>query len=160
MGLVHLPYAKRAFVPNLAFLLIVICGTAGMLYIAKADLVWSAVLICVELVALIVLGISPLTTEHCVINGTLSLRQGWYFKADIPLEQIKSASRIDKGPRRVGVFFKIREATLYVTTRRNDLIEIRLESERKFGWALGKRASTIVFDAEDVPRAIKALETD
>jgi len=58
------------------------------------------------------------------------------------------------------VFFKLLDATLYVTSRRDDLIEARLRSKRTFGWALGKRADRVVFDAENALAMVQAIKDD
>jgi hypothetical protein len=67
-------------------------------------------------------------------------------------------SCIPRGPARTGVYFSLRSSTLYVTTRRNDLIEVQLRSGRRFPWAWGKRADHVIFDAIDTGALMRAIE--
>jgi hypothetical protein len=152
------PYSKRVFVLNLAFLGILLVGTLVILLMMTIDLGYLALIMVLELALILVLGISPFLTDHEVADGRLVLRQGWYFRSEIPLGEIRSVERIPKGPSRTGVFFRVLTSTVFVTTRRTDLIEIELRKKRTFGWALGKKADCVVFDAEEVPALMKALE--
>jgi hypothetical protein len=153
----HFPYSRRPFVTNLVSIVIVMAATISILVLASTDIAYIAIILALEALVLIFLGISPLLTEHEILGGYLILRQGWYFRAAIPLEDIRKVERVSRGPRRVGVFFRLLTSTLYVTSRRSDLIELELKRKQKFGWALGKRADRVVFDAEDVPRTVEAI---
>ncbi len=151
-------YSKRSFFVNLAFLGALIVLTSFILLMTDIDLVYLAVILLLELALFLVLGVSPLFTEHEVQDGVLVLRQGWYFKAQVPLREIRKVNRLLKGPARTGVFFRLLTSTLFVTTRRTDLIEVELLKKHTFGWALGKRADRIVFDVEEPGALIKVLE--
>lgn len=154
----HFPYSRRAFVTNLVFILAVMAATISILALVSTDIIYIAVILALEALLLVFMGISPLLTEHEIVGGVLVLRQGWYFKASIPLKDVLKVERLDRGPMRIGVFFRLLSSTLYVTSRRWDLIELELKNRQKFGWALGKKADHVVFDAEDVNRAIEAIK--
>ena len=81
------------------------------------------------------------------MDGELVLRHGLFFKGRVPLDNIKSISMRERGPLRTGVFFSLRGSTVFVTTRRYDLIEIELKRGQRFFWTMGKRADRILFDA-------------
>jgi hypothetical protein len=145
---------------NLAFVAAMIPATLALLVLIGAEAAYLAIIMVLEVAILAVMGISPLLTSHEVGDGTLVLRQGWYFRAEVPIKDIRIVARIDRGPARTGVFFKLLDATLYVTSRRDDLIEARLRSKRTFGWALGKRADRVVFDAENALAMVQAIKDD
>lgn len=153
-------YSRRAFLQNMVFVAAIIPATLALLVLIGAEAVYLAIIMALEAVVLVVMGISPLLTSHEVGDGALVLRQGWYFRAEVPVSDIRSVARIERGPARTGVFFRLLDATLYVTSRRTDLIEARLKSKRPFGWALGKRADRVVFDAEDTSAMVQAIEDD
>ena len=154
------PYSRRAFMQNLAFVAAMVPATLALLALIGAEAVYIAAIIVLEVIVLIIMGISPLLTSHEVGDGMLILRQGWYFRAEVPLKDIKSVSRIERGPARTGVFFRLLDTSLYITSRRDDLIEVRLRSKRPFGWALGKRADRVVFDAENASAKVRAIGDD
>jgi len=152
------PYSKRTFLVNMIFLGALTLGTSLILVLTNIDAIYLTAIMSLEIALLLVLGLSPFFTEHEVLNDILVLRQGWYFRAEVPIHEIRRVSRLTTGPVRTGVFFRLLTSTLFVTTRRTDLIEIELQRKRAFGWALGKKADHIVFDVEDTGSLIKTLE--
>lgn len=152
------PYSKSAFILNMVVLTILIAATVLVLFVITTEIIYIAMILAIEATLLMVLGASPFLTAHEVTKDTLILRQGWYFKARIPLSNVKKASRLEKGPLRMGVFFRLFSSTLYVTARRTDLIEVELKEAMTFSLALGKRADRVVFDAQDPQRLISRLE--
>jgi len=143
---------------NMAFLGMIIMLTTMVLLITSIDPFFLAIILLLELALFLVLGLSPLFTEHELLDDVLVLRQGLYFRAQVPIGEIRKVSRLIKGPARTGVFFRLLSSTLFVTTRRTDLIEVELQRKRTFGWALGKKADRIVFDVEETNALIKLLE--
>lgn len=153
------PYEKHQFIINTimfavltAFLIIILSPLSG------SDAATMIVLGVLGGALTLVLGVSPLITDHEMNDHSIKLRQGLYFTAEIPLEEINDVRRLEKGPFRTGVFFSVRDSILYATTRRTDLIEIRLKEKRAFGWALGKKADRVIFDTKDNRRFFKTLE--
>lgn len=150
-------YDRGQFLLNL-FLLLVALGLSVVVVvpILGVDIVLFSILLLGAIIVL-VWGISPLTTDHQLDSQGITLRQGWYFKATIPLDLIEGVERVEKGPLRTGVFFKIIRSTLYVTTRRTDLIFLHLKREKRFSWALGKRTDKVIFDTKDNRRSIRLI---
>jgi membrane protein YdbS with pleckstrin-like domain len=103
-------------------------------------------------------GISPLLSYHFIEEGDLVLNQGIFFRARIPMKKIRSVEPLDTGPSRTGVFFLLRRSVLYVTTRRHDLIVIKLDEPRRFGMIFGKKVDQIVFDVQDQERMVEVLK--
>jgi hypothetical protein len=97
----------------------------------------------------LVIGVSPLLTDHWLDDRELVLRQGWYFRAHIPIQEIRRIEVVDNGPMRTGVFFDVLGTGLYVTTQRHDLILVQLKSKKRFSMAWWKRADRLYFDTLD-----------
>ena len=158
MNHLDIPYDRRPLLPTSLFFvfgIIVLNIVADSLL--SFDLISAAIAALVSAVAIIVLAVSPLITSHSLGPEGLTLRQGWYFRAQVPLSAIKSVSEMEKGPLRTGVFFDIRGSSLYVTTRRTNLLVATLKEKQRFGLALGKRADRLVFDTVDKRRLFNAL---
>jgi len=158
MGVEKFSYDRRSFVLNLVLLLVLTSAVPLILILPiKVDL-WALLMIFALLSLLFILGISPLITSHEIDQERIILRQGFYFRGKIPLENICDIRRILSGPRRTGVFFRIMDSTLFVTSRSYDLIAITLKRPQRFGWALGKKAEKIIFDTTDNMRFINSLK--
>jgi membrane protein YdbS with pleckstrin-like domain len=151
-------YSKRPFIANLVLLVVVLITIIYLLLTINADLLTLMAIVIMGFVFLTVLGISPWFTDHELEDEALLLRQGWYFRARIPLSDIRAIERVPRGPSRTGVYFRLSSPTLYVTTRRKDLAEIVLREKHPFIWALGKKADRIVFDAEELDALVRSIE--
>lgn len=153
------PYSQRAFMQNLVLIGALIPITMMLFLVIEADIMYMAIIVTMEVITFIVLGVSPLLTTHEIGDRMLVLRQGWYFRAQLPISDIKSVTRVQRGPARTGVFFRLLSSTLYVTSRRHDLIELHLKGKRPFGFALGKKADRVVFDVKDTNEMLGILES-
>lgn len=151
------PYSKRAFLPNLVLLAALLATASVLVLITPVDLFLGAAVLAVLVLALLVLGVSPYLTAHELSDDTLVLRQGWYFRAEIPRGNIKAAQVQERGPRKVGISFRMASPVVQVTTRRRGVIELELRRPQAFRWALGKRADRVVFDALDPDRLLARL---
>ena len=153
----YYPYSKRAFLPNLVLQLFVPAFVLMLMLVTSVDPVLGALVMLLLLSASFLLGVSPFLTDHELYGDRLVLRQGWYFKAVIPLDNIMDARLVDAGPRKIGISFCMNGAVLGVTTRKRPLIEIRLRRPQRFAWAWGKRADRVFFDAVDDARLVERL---
>lgn len=152
-------YSRKSF--SLDFIIFAIAAViilALLAITAKLDLLSIAIGAAVVAVALLVLGASPLFTKHEIIGDKLMLRQGWYFKAEIPFKNVKKIEMVERGPLRTGVFFRLFQSTLFVTSKRYDLIMLELKEKQRFGWALGKKANKIMFDVLEPDRFLRTVE--
>ena len=159
MPAVRLRYNKRAFYPIL-ILLIVALAFFNLAFdlLISVDLLSGLVAAAVSIVFLVVIGLSPILTDHELTADTLNLRQGWMFRASIPLSEIAKVTPVEKGPLRTGVFFDVLGTSLYVTTQRHGLLLLELRQRRRFTYALGKRANKVYFDTLDQARFLSELE--
>ena len=152
-------YSKKSL--SLDFLISAIAAVSFLALLsitAKLDVLSIAVGSTVVAIALVVLGASPLFTTHDIKGDRLVLRQGWYFKAEIPLRNIERIGIVERGPLRTGVFFRLFQSTLFVTSKRYDLITLELKEKQRFGWALGKKADKIIFDVLEPDRFLRTVE--
>jgi membrane protein YdbS with pleckstrin-like domain len=159
MPAVRLRYNKRAFYPTF-ILLVVALAFFNLAFdlLISVDLLSGLVAAAVSIVFLVVIGLSPILTDHELTADTLTLRQGWMFRASIPLSEILKVTPVEKGPLRTGVFFDVLGTSLYVTTQRHSLLLLELQQRRRFTYALGKRANKVYFDTLDQTRFLSELE--
>jgi membrane protein YdbS with pleckstrin-like domain len=144
------PYNRSAFMVNFLIMTIVVAFINVFLdVIVGADLLAALVVGLISILVILVLNLSPLLTTHSIEDGTLVLRQGWVFRARIPMTDIAKVESVARGPLRTGVFFDIMGKSLYVTAQRGNLILITLKEPKRFGYALAKKASKIYFDTTD-----------
>ncbi len=154
-----LRYRKATFLPTLILLsiaLVFLNVFFGLTFLKDQAVIAIAIL--VSAVMLFIIGISPFITSHELSDDKLELRQGWYFRAEIPLANIASIQMVEKGPMRTGVFFEVVGKALYVTTQRSSLFLMSLKEPQRFGFALGKRAARVYFDTIDRDVVLKRLE--
>lgn len=105
--------------------------------------------------------VSPLLTEHWLTRSRLILRQGWYFRAVIPLAEIEEIREADDaGQRRLplGIHRPMGQPTLFVTGGRTGLVSLRLRQPRRFWQSFGLFATDILFDVDDRTRFLDAFE--
>ncbi len=110
--------------------------------------------------ATILFAVSPLWTEHWLTRSRLILRQGWYFRAILPLGEIASATAADEStPLRapIGIHRPLGQPTLYVTGSRTGLVILRLRTPRRFWSSFGLEAREIVIDVDNRDAFLKAF---
>ncbi len=118
---------------------------------------WIAGIGVVPVASLVIWGLSPLLTHHTLTQALLTLRQGWYFRAFIPLRQIVSARAFDeKAP--LGLSASLGRGRLFVTGSKVGLVSIRLREPRRFWAVLGAAADEIVFDVDSRDSFLEALQ--
>lgn len=112
-------------------------------------------------VVFLVFALSPLWTPHWLTRSRLILRQGWYFRAILPLSELTNLVPADEtAPIRapLGIHRPLGQPTLYVTGGRTGLLVARLGRPRRFWQAFGLSATEIVFDVSDLRGFLSALE--
>lgn len=111
--------------------------------------------------ATIVFALSPLATDHWLTRSRLILRQGWYFRAILPLadlESLRPAEDFSRLKAPLGIHRPLGEPALYVTGGRTGLVVARLREPRRFWQSFGLRASEIIFDVADRDAFLRAVE--
>ena len=158
MANLRLRYRKTTFLGNLVLLFFALFLLNALFDLTFfKDIGTALAAAAVSGILLIVLGLSPFFADHALTSTELILRQGWYFRAVIPLPNIERIQLVDRGPLRTGVFFPIASDALYVTAQRNDLVLVTLKKAQRFALALGKKASLVYFDTMDKSALLKAM---
>ena len=152
------PYETRRFNMNLMLLVVAFIGFgAPTLLIVTPGAAALLAFVAIAATTVVVLGASPILTSHSIDDDMLVLRQGWYFKARVPLGEIEKVERMEKGPKKVGVFFPPFGDAVHVTSRSEGLIVLTLKKERRFALVLGKKVRRVVFDAVDGDALVERL---
>jgi hypothetical protein len=152
-------YGRQQFLINMVLLLaLVIMVPLVLVSLGGVDIIILSGMMLLVIMLIAFFAISPMVTCHEIDDSSVILRQGWYFKAIIPLENIKGVRRIDQGPRRTGTWSRTLGDELYVTTRRYDIIEVKLKETQRFPWAMWKSGNRVFFDTLDNSEIIRSLE--
>ena len=128
-----------------------------MLVIVPVDIKWSAVIVILFISILLVFGISPLLTKHQIAEDKIILRQGLYFKAVVPIENVKGIGFTDVNAK-ICVKFSLTKPILYVITSKINLISMKLKKQMRFGYAWWKRADEIIFNVDNPKEFIRLVE--
>jgi len=149
----------RGFFYLRAFLYVVLFAFA-ILFLALGTVTppaWIAIVAALLVLYLLVVGLSPLLTKHVVLRSRLILRQGWYFRAVLPLEDIERIGPWDGEPR-YGLKISTIRGILYVVGSGRNLVSARLREPRRFHQVLFLRAREVVFDVDDREAFLAAVE--
>ncbi|MEK6911837.1 MAG: hypothetical protein AABX36_03430 [Candidatus Thermoplasmatota archaeon] len=117
---------------------------------------WLALTGAALTVYLVVSGVSPLLTDHWLTTTRLILRQGWYFRAVVPLRSIRSVEPFEGKPK-LGLSAPWGRRRLYVTGSKEGLVAVRLATPRRFWQVLGAEIDEIVFDVDARERFLAAF---
>ena len=128
-----------------------------MLVIVPVDITWISIITILFISILLVFGISPLLTKHQIAEDKIILRQGLYFKAVVPIKNVKDIGFTDINAK-IGIKFSLTKPILYVTTSKIGLISIKLKGQRRFGYAWWKSADEIIFNVDNPKRFIRLVE--
>jgi hypothetical protein len=117
---------------------------------------WIAAFAVLFAVYIVVWGISPLLTTHWITTTRLLLRQGWYFRAVIPMREIESVSKF-QGNAPLGLRAPIGQRRLFATGSKVGLLALKLRNPRRFWAVLGAEVDEIVFDVESPDAFLEAF---
>ncbi len=151
-------YGHATFVLR-AVLLFALWGLVTVLFasLAQVDIVWILLISGAVGAYALVFGISPLLTRHWLTRSRLILRQGWYFRAILPLREVRSIRPYD-GEAKVGLRGDLARRTLYVTGSKVGLVALELDAPRRFWQVLFATANRVVFDVTTPERFLEAAE--
>jgi len=151
-------YSKTIFVQKvllevvILLMILLLFGTQ-----LPVPLPWLALIILLLLIHILIFGISPLFTNHWLTRTRLILRQGWYFKAIIPISNIECIDITDeKG--KLGAKFSLLNRTVYVTSSKFDLLSLKLKEAMRFPFVLGIKSKEVVFNVEDKDKFLSLLK--
>jgi hypothetical protein len=134
---------------------IILVGILLILAFIKTPLEWFLFFFAIFLTMLLVLGISPLLTNHTLTNRRLIIRQGWHLKIEIMLRNIKSVEAIEEGLK--GFVSAPDKNALYVTSTKFDQVSIRLKKSIRLTFAMGKLIDEVIICVENRSRFIEDI---
>jgi hypothetical protein len=117
---------------------------------------YSALVVLLPLTYGLIYGVSPLFTHHSIREGRLHLRQGVYFRASIPLEDVAAVREVSDA-RRPGVGWDRKRRAVQVTSSRLGVLELRLKRPLRFPYVLGRRSGRVLLNVDNPGGFIRAL---
>lgn len=153
LGSVNFSYSKNLFFLRLileTIMITLVAITISPLFL-DVSLAWAAGILALLAAYVFFSAVSPFLTSHTLTPRELIVRQGWYFKSTIPIEEIESIEETDEFVF-TGVKFSIMDQKVYVTGSRRGLVRITLKRRRRFIFALGKLAKIIIVDLKNRQR--------
>lgn len=154
---IEFPHGRGAFQQRLVLLIALVAAILAFQgLLLPTPLVWLAVMAAALAVYLLVVGISPLLTDHWLTSTRLILRQGWYFRAIVPLRSITSTVPFEGKPK-LGLSAPWGRRRLYVSGSKEGLVAVRLARPRRFWQVLGAEIDEIVFDVHQRERFLEAF---
>ena len=150
----HATFVQRAVLLFALWVLVTILFAS----LAQVDVVWVIVISAAVGAYAVVFGISPLLTQHWLTRSRLILRQGWYFRAILPLREVRSIRPYD-GAAKVGLRGDLARGTLYVTGSKVGLVDLELATPRRFWQVLFVLADHVVFDVTSRDRFLEAAQS-
>jgi uncharacterized protein YhhL (DUF1145 family) len=97
----------------------------------------------------LVVGVSPFLTKHSIDADGIVLRQGWHFKVRIPIDKVKAINLIDLAPKDRSLFISQTRGILNITSKKRELVSIKLRRRQRFAVVFWRRADEIIFDVAD-----------
>lgn len=146
-----LPLLRTAF----EFVIIMV-GMMLILAFIKAPLEWLLFFFLIFFVMLLVLGISPLLTNHTLTSRRLIIRQGWHIKIELMLGNIENVEPMEGGLK--GFVSAPGRNALYVTSTKFDQVSIKLKKPIRLIFALGKLIDEIIISVENRSRFIEDVK--
>jgi hypothetical protein len=155
---IEFSYSKSAFLQKLVLQTIMMMLVIVILspFFLDIKLLYSAIILGTLGAYMVISSISPLLTTHTLTPEKLVLRQGWYFRTTISVEDIESVETTDE-PSKVGVKFSIAYRKVYVTGSRFGLVKITLKEPMRFPMVMGKRAEEVIIDVDDPSKFVEVL---
>lgn len=150
-------YGRAVFVQKgLLLLALWVLATILLASLSTVYILWSALLSAAIAAYALVFGLSPLLTNHWLTRSRLILRQGWYFRAILPLREVRSVRAFD-GDAKVGLRGDLGGRTIYVTGSKVGLVALELVAPRRFWQILFLPADRVVFDVAARDRFLAAV---
>jgi hypothetical protein len=146
------PYKKTILGVMMSFLFLVTLAVIG--FLGMYEVLLALVIL---FIIILVYGLSPALTSHQLGASNLVLRHGWYFKARVPLMNIRDVQETEEGVPGHGVSFLLGGSRLYLTNSRVGLVNIKLHDRQRMRGTFGKNISEIVLNVDDPDMFIQVL---
>lgn len=125
---------------------------------AGIDIIWVGGILALYVISLLIFSIMPIMARHEISDEYLLISQGLLFRKKIEWSNIEEITTLDDERMSSGVYASVRRPRVIVTSRRFNLILIRLREKERFGFALGKLADEIIIDVRDTERFVAEVK--
>ena len=122
---------------------------AGVVVVTGSAPVFLYVVLVAILPPLLLFAVSPLLTRHSIEPKGITLRQGWYFSARIPQDNIGEMALTDEEPPPQSISYSPRRRRLFLTMSSAPLIRLELKEAVRLPFSRGEPVQTVVFSADD-----------
>jgi len=137
---------------TILFLAVVCSGLMLLLDVAPSYLL---VVAAAFIPPMVFFSISPALTRHSIGPEGIAVRQGWYFRAAIPVANISEVGLTDEdGPPR-SISYSPRRRRLYVTLSSGPLAFIELREAVPLPFSSGRPVSTVVLSLDDPEKFVR-----
>ena len=106
----------------------------------------------------LVVGLSPLLTEHTIDVNDIVLRQGWHFSVRISIKNVKAINLIDEAPKDRSLFISQTRGILNITASKRGLVSLKLRQPQRIASVFWRKADEIIFDVSDTEGFRSAFE--
>lgn len=152
-------YDKKWILRSTLFLAVAVVWIMILIvFLLPFDPIVTAVMGLAMAIFFVVVGVSPLRTEHTIDDRGMVLRQGWHFSVRIPLDNIKAINLIDVAPKDRSLFISQTRGTLNITSSKRGLISLKLRRPQRIASVFWRKADEIIFDVIDREGFRQALE--
>jgi hypothetical protein len=122
---------------------------AGLIVILGIAPVYILLVLVVIMPPLLLFAVSPLLTRHSVGSRGVTIRQGWYFSAVIPANNISEMAFTDEEPPQRSISYSPRRRRLFVTLSGAPLLRLELKQEVRLPFSSREPVQTVVFSVDD-----------
>jgi len=122
---------------------------AGVVVVTGSAPVFLYVVLVAILPPLLLFAVSPLLTRHSIEPKGITLRQGWYFSARIPQDNIGEMALTDEEPPPQSISYSPRRRRLFLTMASAPLIRLELKEAVRLPFSRGEPVQTVVFSVDD-----------
>jgi hypothetical protein len=122
---------------------------AGIIVLSGIDPAYLALVLVAILPPLLLFAVSPLLTRHSVGPQGITLRQGWYFHAFIPAENIVEMALTDEDPPSRSISYSPRRRRFFLTLSSAPLLRLELKEAVRLPFSSGEPVQTVVFSVDD-----------
>ncbi len=102
--------------------------------------------------SVLVVGVSPLLTEHEIADGEIRLRQGWHVKLTVPVDRVKGLQRLERIEAKEGVLLDAFNRTLVMTDAKTNGMRLEIRDPVRVPSAFWKKVDVVIFDVTESER--------
>jgi len=142
------PYPRLHFGIRFFLLLGMLASLLFILGIPGTDRIWLAVFGLLFFIAISIVTLTPMMTQHEITGEGIILRQGVLFRATFSFGEIESVELSQARLWILGLFPTGARGRIVLANSNRNLVSIKLKTRRRFGMLLLQSANEIIIDLE------------